>query len=640
MPIPTNITKEHLIKAVEKIDHEGIPKDGDSKYYDAVYNGKKYPPKLIVSYANLFANGYILNRNSFEGGSNTPCFKLLNVNGFKIERKMSEQLSTPKVWFVTQGATFNSETGMQFLFAPSEGKDGTKRFYWDNVLNVKKGDIIFNYSEGIKGVSIAKSDGRKFINGDPNLQWQANGYRVDIDLTPLSPTIDRLQLLAKKELLFKYLDPIINKPFNINGKVNQGYLYEFTEEAGRLIREIYGKQFGNEYIDDFFDRVDFPEIKNPIISIEVFNYNKFYNHLLDANCFANKKLCCRFISSLLTKPFVILTGLSGSGKTKIAQAFSMWLSESDNQYCIVPVGSDWTNREPLLGFPNALEKDSYILPENGVLRMILEASKNENKNKPYFLILDEMNLSHVERYFADFLSLMESKDDKGILLHSDHERKDSSGNMIPKSVHLPRNLFIIGTVNIDETTYMFSPKVLDRANVIEFSVTIDEMNSYFESNTNINLEILEGLGSNMASNFVEIACNKNVPLENNDELKIALMKFFAELKKTGAEFGYRSASEILRFSGIVNKIEPEWKMSEIIDAAIMQKLLPKVHGSRRKLEPVLKTLGTLCLLEGQNLEDYIKTKDHTIVKYPISLEKILRMNENLISNGFTSYAEA
>ena len=72
----------------------------------------------------------------------------------------------------------------------------------------------------------------------------------------------------------------------------------------------------------------------------------------------------------------------------------------------------------------------------------------------------------------------------------------------------------------------------------------------------------------------------------------------------------------------------------------MQKLLPKVHGSRRKLEPVLATLGTLCLNDGNSFENYRSKKDNSMVKYPISLEKIVRMHDNLLSNGFTSYAEA
>ena len=73
---------------------------------------------------------------------------------------------------------------------------------------------------------------------------------------------------------------------------------------------------------------------------------------------------------------------------------------------MIPVGADWTNREPLLGYPNALNVGEYIRPESGALDLILNAQA-DSKN-PYFLILDEMNMSHVERYFADFLSAMES----------------------------------------------------------------------------------------------------------------------------------------------------------------------------------------------------------------------------------------
>ena len=129
-------------------------------------------------------------------------------------------------------------------------------------------------------------------------------------------------------------------------------------------------------------------------------------------------------------------------------------------------GADWTNREPLLGYPNALEANKYVTPENGVLDLINRARIDETK--PYFLILDEMNLSHVERYFADFLSTMESGD--AIPLHTIDSEEARAGG-IPKQIKLPNNLFIIGTVNIDETTYMFSPKVLDRANTIEFRLT-------------------------------------------------------------------------------------------------------------------------------------------------------------------------
>ena len=349
----------------------------------------------------------------------------------------------------------------------------------------------------------------------------------------------------------------------------------------------------------------------------------------------------RFILSLLTKPFIVLTGLSGSGKTKIALAFAKWITETDNQICIVPVGADWTNREPLLGYPNALESRNYVLPENGVLNLIIEANKPENETKPYFLILDEMNLSHVERYFADFLSSMESS--VSISLHVEYgDWKDA----VPAKVKLPKNLFIIGTVNIDETTYMFSPKVLDRANVIEFRVSETDMTAYLNNRVNLNMNALNNNGSSMAESFISLAKDENITVLNAEELNTTLVSYFKELQKVGAEFGYRTAAEITRFAAITNKIEPSWQTNEIIDAAIMQKILPKVHGSRRKLESVLKKLGELCILPSEevntilNKETIINYSDREKIKYPISLEKIKRMFQGLLDNGFTSYAEA
>lgn len=351
------------------------------------------------------------------------------------------------------------------------------------------------------------------------------------------------------------------------------------------------------------------------------------------------QLVYRFTLSSLCKPFTILTGLSGSGKTKIAQAFSKWICASESQYKLIPVGADWTNREPLLGYPNALTPKSYVLPESGALQLILEA--RDNPDLPFFLILDEMNLSHVERYFADFLSAMESKED--ILLHSGDEDWDG----VPSKLKIPKNLFIIGTVNIDETTYMFSPKVLDRANVIEFRVSESEMDDYLKTTGDVDLDLLDGKGADMAKSFVEIATNPTKEFANQEKLNKELLKFFNELKTVGAEFGYRSAAEIRRFAGISAQLAPEWGFDDIMDAAISQKLLPKLHGSRRKLEKVLYPLGDLCYpnLEKGCSELFINHDNITPelimkAKYPISFEKITRMHKGLVDNGFTSFAEA
>lgn len=115
---------------------------------------------------------------------------------------------------------------------------------------------------------------------------------------------------------------------------------------------------------------------------EKFSKIEFHNSAVNAGLFLDEKLCSRICSSLLTKPFVILTGLSGSGKTKLAQAFVQWICQDESQYRIIPVGADWTNREPLLGYPNGLDDTKYVTPESGVLNLIVDATKNTGV--PYF----------------------------------------------------------------------------------------------------------------------------------------------------------------------------------------------------------------------------------------------------------------
>lgn len=371
-------------------------------------------------------------------------------------------------------------------------------------------------------------------------------------------------------------------------------------------------------------------------SKEAFTLSTFLADCESSSLVNNADLAKRFTASLLAKRFVILTGLSGSGKTKLAQAFVRWICLSDYQYAIVPVAADWTNREPLFGYPNALDKENYVMPESGVLDLILQA-KDDSSN-PYFLILDEMNLSHVERYFADFLSGLESDED--IPLH-----KSDAIEYVPQKVRLPKNLFVIGTVNIDETTYMFSPKVLDRANVIEFRVSEDEIEGFLKNPVKPDLETLDRKGAKMGASFVEIATREELVYKQSTELNAVLIDFFKQLKLSGAEFGYRTAHEMHRLAGALQELWPEYEAWEVIDICIMQKLLPKVHGSRRKMEPILKDMVKLCVdVKEVDVEDllskvYTQPADEAVY-YPLSLEKLHRMYRGAIENGFTSYAEA
>ena len=306
---------------------------------------------------------------------------------------------------------------------------------------------------------------------------------------------------------------------------------------------------------------------------------------------------------------------------------------------IVSVGADWTNREPLLGYPNALQNNEYVKPDNNVVDLLINAV--ENPQIPFFLILDEMNLSHVERYFADFLSTMETGE--AIKLYNSSENRENA----PAEIKLPNNLYIIGTVNIDETTYMFSPKVLDRANTIEFRIEKDDMKKFLNNRKEYNIEEIQGKGADMAEDFLGISLNNKIVNKDQESLNDEILNFFDILRSLGAEFGYRSANEMNLFISKLGVIDSNLNENQKIDFAVIQKMLPKVHGSRRKICPILIKLAQLCVTDKiKDIEteiinnEKINYGDTDVVKYPLSLFKILRMYRNAVDNGYASYAEA
>lgn len=444
----------------------------------------------------------------------------------------------------------------------------------------------------------------------------------------------RRTLKFDEELLREYNElKISNKDYNNSAIYSNIWPIEDSEKGMSMIikfKEAYEAYIASKLNDKILNHsVD-------ITSRVPFSIKKIIEYIKETGLIYSDSLIKRFAFSLMAKRFLILSGLAGSGKTRLALVFASQLVEDKaKQMCVVSVGADWTNREPLLGFPNALQSGKYEKPENGVLDLLIEANRPENVNKPYFLILDEMNMSYVERYFADFLSSMESNESISLW------KGDTTNDDTPQSIKLPDNLFIIGTINVDETTYMFSPKVLDRANVIEFKISSEEMKSFLSNMKEIDCSGIAGKAAEMGADFVELA--RKMDFEKDDVVIATLQSFFNDLKAVNAEFGYRSAAEIFRFISFAKHNDDtgnKMSINEIIDAAIVQKLLPKLHGSRKKLDPALKGLWKLCFKVEDR--DILQISRDNISKaiYKESADKILRMYESANANGFTSFAEA
>jgi len=350
-----------------------------------------------------------------------------------------------------------------------------------------------------------------------------------------------------------------------------------------------------------------------------------------------------FVASLATKRFVILTGLSGSGKTQLGLQFGDWLGRST----VVAVRPDWTGAEALFGYEDALReaaggRRAWQVP--GPLRFILQAARDPAR--PYLLLLDEMNLAHVERYFADVLSGMES--DKACVPNL--ETEGDGLWRVPvgaeATIPVPKNLLVVGTVNVDETTYMFSPKVLDRANTFEFRVRTNDLELGHEKPVAIDQGDPE-----LVAGFLAIASDDRWHIDHPAPSQEVFAQHFrtahALLSKDGFEFGHRVFYEAVRFAAMLVAAGDDDPFSAL-DLQVMQKVLPRLHGSRRRLEPTLCALGRFChdlSFDAQvGLRDAASRFDETrqaglAARLPISFDKVSRMVSTLRANQFVSFTE-
>ncbi|MBT2686759.1 AAA family ATPase [Bacillus sp. ISL-47] len=330
--------------------------------------------------------------------------------------------------------------------------------------------------------------------------------------------------------------------------------------------------------------------------------------------------------SLKTKPFVILSGISGTGKTKMVQWFaeSLGVTEKNGQFTLIPVRPDWSDGSDLLGYVDI--KGDF---KEGPLTKAIKAAQ-EHPDLPYFVLLDEMNLARVEYYFSDILSVMESRRwEDGKVVSSTL----LSEEVAKEEVTLPNNLFVIGTVNMDETTHPFSKKVLDRANTIEFNrVELDNL-TFLQDLEDIDpLEIGQG---QLASKYLHLKDLYKVDKEIIEKATSELVKINKSLQLINAHIGYRVRDEIT-FYLAYNKEGDLMIFEEAFDHCILQKILPRLSGSDSRIDQLLRELY-LLFTNTEYQEDEDSPIDEESAIYPKSARKVIEMLRRLQADGFTSF---
>ena len=452
---------------------------------------------------------------------------------------------------------------------------------------------------------------------------------------------------------------------NSNGKPN---LKDFFLETLHLTIEKNGDDYfalrqreGNHYdlfyfpysisITDMYSRLSLNRngfLLNDRIEIDLDNINKNNTP---------------YTIALRSKPFMILAGISGTGKSRIVREFAYMTCPKELQdkdgttpgnYCMIEVKPNWHDSTELLGYYSAMNHE-YMFTKFD--RFVVKAWLN--KDVPFFVCLDEMNLAPVEQYFAEFLSVLEtrSRDQEGNIASGaliESQYFDDSSKMaqelgldkatdqwaikvrehiVKDGLTLPPNLMIIGTVNMDDTTYQFSRKVIDRAMTIEMNG--GELKNMFGNSKNLQYRADPiGLSAFMARylNADEVI---DVHTDFANRIKEVLPQKIEDLNKileyTPFQVSYRVLNELVIYTGVLldeakikaEEIDFEQIAAKAFDQITLMKILPRIEGDE-----------DMFIRGGQNVLDHLQS---LFASESASHKKLTEMKERLDRTGFTRF---
>lgn len=334
-----------------------------------------------------------------------------------------------------------------------------------------------------------------------------------------------------------------------------------------------------------------------------------------------------FVTAVRTKPFVILAGISGTGKTKLPKLVA---EATGAHFRRIPVRPDWTDSSELLGYERLGVGDTFV--PGHLLRVAREAQ--ENPDQQFFVLLDEMNVARVEYYLAEVLSHLEERSQQA-------DGTIASDPLVPNAsaaewaaIRLPGNLTIVGSVNMDETTFGFSRKVLDRSFVIEFStVSLSSVNPLGELTKAEPWPVERWRPSGLS-----LAEHPNHNHADVGRVINALETINAMLTPVQMQVGYRVRDEIAMFILSAHDcpesfVTDDEAVINPLDLAIAMKVLPRIQGTGPTLRTALNQLLTWADPTGSSES----TTGLDTESFPFCADRVAMMLQRLDDTGFTSF---
>ena len=478
----------------------------------------------------------------------------------------------------------------KMLWSPKRSKSGSN--IYASMRQGSPGDFVLHLvdNQAFVGISQVTAKYEEF-GGVTGTEWgEVPSYKVQLNnFHKLDPPLHRDEFFGGPyaERLKRILDSGSSQVFyNRKLDLNQGrYLSEATRELVNVLDDAYNASSGRrfqellEVEEDLFEEDlskedDGTTLEKSASQYKPVDLEAIADSIRKSGLRIEDRILRRYHASVWSKGFVILSGVSGTGKTWLAEEYADAIG---GEKLLVPVAPNWTTNEDLLGYQNPLNDDYHHTSFSNFLKSASSEWKSCQDSgtdpRPYFLILDEMNLARIEFYFALFLSKLE-------VMHRGGRPMIELG---AESVELTPNLKVIGTINVDETTQMFSDKVYDRSQLIELPVSRDEISSFI----------------------------------GDKPYRQDLMRIWDAVSEI-APFAYR----------VVVEIEAYWHQStsvgnsseEALDEQLLQKVLPKIRGMDPRIKTSLESISEI-------------TRD----KYQLTFEKAQVMLDSFTQNGIASY---
>lgn len=420
------------------------------------------------------------------------------------------------------------------------------------------------------------------------------------------------------------------------------------------------------------------QLQNRLPSAIIKKYKEFLEEMTEYKCSSQPSSSnCRtkyrtYITAIKSKPFLILAGISGTGKSRIVRelARACWDVDSNEyetqkprNFEMIQVKPNWHDSSELIGYVSRISADqngngiSFVVGD--FLKFIAKAW--EEPDVPYFLCLDEMNLAPVEQYFAEYLSVIESRkvDREGNVVTDPILKQNAQSwywnlcteltddeklraQFRDKGISIPQNLIVVGTVNMDETTFSFSRKVLDRAMTIEMN-DVDLYGGLTHRYEQIGKVSSEHLVGNAVEGVDVYESNKDVC----DVVINYLQEINKKLEGTPFKVAYRTRNEFLLY--IVNnlsynkddsgeELSLDFVIARALDEITNMKILSRIEGDETKVSAGFLTELENTIkrsLEAISHESFAKEQTENTHK-SISLAKLSEMKKRL-SSGYTSF---